>query len=309
MKISIVTPSLNSAEFLDEAIRSVLNQNDRSFEHIVIDGVSTDGTLGIIHKYPHLKWVSEKDHSKTEAVNKGLKKADGDILTWLCVDDVFMPHTFQKVREYFQTHSDCQVLVGRAKVIDYQGKVLFDQEETKDVSHKGLVRFWKNPLLPQPSLFFRRRVLEEAGYLNETIPSYMDYDYFLRISRNFRIERSGDFFSLIRLHDGSESVRHIADGSRDSYFYRISRHYWGPVSSTSFWGHAFSFALHAPGLAWRNHYDKFAFAARKKTGVFNGRNFRKEEALKITPLFFKYPLPFVVSSIKMLFRRFRGTCA
>jgi glycosyltransferase involved in cell wall biosynthesis len=302
MKISIITPSLNSADFLDEAIRSVLNQSDRSFEHIVIDGISTDATLDIIRRYPHLKWVSEKDRSKTEAVNKGLKLADGDILTWLCADDALTPHTFQRVRDYFQTHPECQVLVGRAKVIDKQGKVLFDQEETKDVTHEGLVRFWKNPLLPQPSLFFRRRILKEVGYLDEAIPSYMDYDYFLRISRSFRIQKCGDFFSLIRLHDGSESVRHIADGTRDGYFYRISRRYWKG-------GDALSYIWHAPGLAWRRHYDKFAFAARKKTGVFNGRDFRSGEALKITPLFFRYPLPFMVSSVKMLLRRFRGTCA
>ncbi len=98
-KISIVTPSYNSAEFIEDCIQSVLKQNYPNFEHIIIDGGSTDGTVEILKKYPHLKWISEPDEGQSDALNKGFKKAEGDIIGWLNSDDVYLPGTFNKVAD------------------------------------------------------------------------------------------------------------------------------------------------------------------------------------------------------------------
>ena len=94
-KISIVTPSYNSAKFIEDCIQSVLKQNYPNFEHIVIDGGSTDGTVEILKQYPHLKWISEPDEGQSDALNKGFKMAEGDILGWLNADDVYLKNVFQ----------------------------------------------------------------------------------------------------------------------------------------------------------------------------------------------------------------------
>src|SRR6202012_2755610 len=95
MKISIITPSYNQGQFIEDAIRSVLDQGYPDFEHIVIDNCSTDGTLDVLRKYPHIKWVSEPDGGQSAALNKGFRMSTGDVLAWLNCDDFYLPGAFQ----------------------------------------------------------------------------------------------------------------------------------------------------------------------------------------------------------------------
>ena len=94
MKISVVTPSYNQGEFIEDAINSVLNQDYDDFEHIIVDGLSTDNTIDILKKYDHLKWVSEEDDGQSDALNKGFKKASSDTICWLNADDYLLNDTF-----------------------------------------------------------------------------------------------------------------------------------------------------------------------------------------------------------------------
>ncbi len=94
MKISIVTPSYNQGQYIEDAIKSVLAQNYENFEHIIVDACSSDNTLTVLKKYPHLKWVSEPDEGQSDALNKGFEKASGDIIGWLNADDYFLPNAF-----------------------------------------------------------------------------------------------------------------------------------------------------------------------------------------------------------------------
>ena len=96
-KISIVSPSFNQGQYIEEAIQSVLNQGYENFEHIIIDACSTDNTLEILKKYSHLKWISEPDEGQSDALNKGFKLATGDIIGWLNVDDIYLSNTFKDV--------------------------------------------------------------------------------------------------------------------------------------------------------------------------------------------------------------------
>ena len=104
-KISIVSPSYNQSDFIEEAILSVLHQNYPNFEHIIIDGGSTDRTVELLKKYPHLIWVSEPDEGQSDAINKGFKLATGDIIGWLNVDDYYLADTFQKVNRHLSDSS------------------------------------------------------------------------------------------------------------------------------------------------------------------------------------------------------------
>ena len=96
--ISIVTPSYNQGKFIEDTIQSVFKQNYPNFEHIIIDNCSTDGTVEILKKYSHLKWISEPDRGQTDAMNKALEMSDGDLIVYLNADDEFYPNIFKKVR-------------------------------------------------------------------------------------------------------------------------------------------------------------------------------------------------------------------
>ena len=90
MKISIITPSYNQAEFIKRTIQSVLSQNYKNFEYIIVDGGSTDETLSILKKYGNkIRWISEKDNGQSDAINKGLKMATGKIVAYLNSDDTY----------------------------------------------------------------------------------------------------------------------------------------------------------------------------------------------------------------------------
>src|SRR5882762_2861563 len=97
MRISIITPSFNQGKFIEDAIQSVLIQNYPDIEHIVIDNCSTDNTMEVLKKYPHLKWISAKDRGQSDALNKGFDLATGEIIGWLNCDDFYLPGAFQTV--------------------------------------------------------------------------------------------------------------------------------------------------------------------------------------------------------------------
>lgn len=193
-KISIVTPSYNQAQFIRATIDSVLSQDYPNLEYFVIDGGSTDGTIEILKSYGKgLNWVSKQDRGQTDAINKGLKMATGEVLAYLNSDDILLPGSLHKVGEYFGKHPDCNWLTGDCNVIGVDGSIL--------LSHNWLVSGYKKLLLklyspftlkvvdnmfPQPSTFWSRHAYEKIGTFNESFHYVMDYDYWLRLSKYFK---------------------------------------------------------------------------------------------------------------------------
>ena len=127
-KISIVTPSYNQVKFLERTILSILNQNYPNLEYIIIDGGSTDGSVEIIKKYEKYLacWVSEKDKGQSDAINKGFKKASGDIIAWQNSDDIYLPGVFEKVALLFSKRKDMDVVFGNIYLIDENDNILRD---------------------------------------------------------------------------------------------------------------------------------------------------------------------------------------
>ncbi len=126
-KISIITPSFNQGQFIDETIQSVLSQNYESFEHIIIDGGSTDKTIEILKKYPHLIWVSEPDQGQSDALNKGFKMAKSEWVLWLNADDVLLPNALNNY--HYRTIKN-----PKADVI--HGHMLFFRDGTNEITKK-----------------------------------------------------------------------------------------------------------------------------------------------------------------------------
>jgi glycosyltransferase involved in cell wall biosynthesis len=206
--VSVVTPSLNQAPYLREAIESVRAQDYPHIEHLVVDGGSTDGTLEVLREYDHLRWVSEPDRGQSHALNKGFALATGDVLGWLNADDAYLPHAVgQGLRAL---HEDGVELV-YADVT----RVNDDGVDPRRIRSRARWDLWTELNLGcgiySPSVFFSRAAYEAVGAVDEGLELTMDYDLWLRIGRRFGARHVDDVWSIQRVHDDAKSVRHYDD--------------------------------------------------------------------------------------------------
>jgi len=252
--ISIITPSLNQGMYIEDNIESVLNQGYPHVEHIIIDGSSTDGTIDILKKYEHLIWVSEKDGGQSEAINKGFKKARGEIIGWLNSDDCYEPGAFfTVVAELDKVHGK-YIVSGDCSVIDDRGnRVGYCKGRCSD--HRDLIKYWdRDYTIPQPSVFFYRDILDECGYLDETLHFGMDYEFWLRISKHRQIHYIEKPLAKIRVHDRAKSGPGYEVFERE--WFRVSKQYWGSLLSINYYRHLFM------ALCFRSHLMRISAYTR-----------------------------------------------
>lgn len=210
-KISIITPSYNQGEFIEQTIRSVLSQNYPNLEYIVIDGGSTDSTLSVLKKYQHaLRFISEPDRGQSDAINKGLSMISGDIVGFINSDDYFEPDCFRSVADFFTSNPDAQWVTGTCRIVDESGS-----EVRKEVTRykNFFLRFLRRfeifcvvQFISQPSTFWRKRVVGEIGMFDVSLRYDMDYDYWLRIWKRYPLYFIDSFLSSYRVHSRSKAV-------------------------------------------------------------------------------------------------------
>lgn len=180
-RISIVTPSYNQGQFLEETIRSVLLQGYPNLEYFIIDGGSSDGSVEIIRRYaPWIDyWVSEPDRGQSHAINKGLARTTGEILCWLNSDDVLLPGSLWAVGSFFAAHPKDLLVSGQAIWRDSAGRHIGDHTLTVHV-FRDLLRYHQGRFLAQPAVFMRRELVQRTGPLDEDLTYTMDLDLWLR---------------------------------------------------------------------------------------------------------------------------------
>lgn len=201
--VSIVTPSLNQAAFIETTIASVESQDYPNVEHIVIDGGSSDGTIAVLKKHPHLDWLSEPDGGQSSAINKGFRRVRGEIIGWLNSDDVYNAGAIREAVAYLVTHPETALVYGDYQEIDSNGAVIdivrvreFDLEYELNVAN----------IIPQPSVFFRRSILDTVGFLSESYHYSFDVEYWIRIARaGLRIDHVSSVWSGFRRHSSSKT--------------------------------------------------------------------------------------------------------
>jgi glycosyltransferase involved in cell wall biosynthesis len=206
--VSIVTPSLNQARYLREAIESVRAQTHSPLEHIVVDGGSTDGTLDILSDYRDLRWTSEPDRGQSHALNKGFDLAAGEILGWLNADDAYDPDAVAQAVAAIRE-------IGAALVYADVTRVNDDGVNPRRIHSRPAFDLWTELNLGcgiySPAVFFTRAALDAAGPLDESLHLTMDYDLWLRIGKRFPIRRVDAVWAVQRIHDDAKTIRHYDD--------------------------------------------------------------------------------------------------
>jgi glycosyltransferase involved in cell wall biosynthesis len=198
-KISIVTPSYNQGQFIEETIRSVLLQGYPNIEYCIVDGGSTDNTLEVIRKYEEQInwWVSEKDFGQSHAINKGFARTSGDILAWLCSDDVYAPGALQRVAIELSGREK-SMLVGASVITDGPDSLEGRKDDRFPPFHEMA---YNVKTLPQPSVFWTRDLWDVTGPLKENLFYVMDYDLWLRmIPRSESVVHIDEVLSYQRRH-------------------------------------------------------------------------------------------------------------
>lgn len=226
-KISIITVSFNQVEYIEDNIKSIIEQNYSNVEHIIIDAGSTDGTIGILKKYDkYLNWTSEPDNGQSDGLNKGFKKATGEIIGWINSDDKLSPGALNIVGEYFKTNPNEIAVVGNQAVINESGKLLHIVK-SRSYDYDYLLNHSRG--ITQNSTFFKKSVFDKIGYLDETIHYSMDSDLFIRISSIKNMQYISETLAMFRIQPNSKTAEGIYKFAIDRI--RIRKKYKGDFFS------------------------------------------------------------------------------
>ncbi len=221
MKISIVTPSYNQGDYIEETIRSVLSQaGDCEIEYWIMDGGSSDQTMDICRKYEgRLHFVSEPDKGQVDALNKGFSRATGDILGWLNSDDLYEEGAISCVVESFRREK-FKWCFGNCRNIDENGRQIrkfVTRYKNYNSRHYSRTKLLTKDFIPQPAVFISRAAFENVGLLNPEYNYAMDYDYWLRLADRFPPRYINRYLASFRWHQKSKSKSHFRKAAMEAY--------------------------------------------------------------------------------------------
>ncbi|MGI8502012.1 MAG: glycosyltransferase family 2 protein [Hassallia sp.] len=205
--ISVITPVYNGEQFIESCIKVVINQNCPDAEHLIIDGDSTDRTLQIIKQYadkhPHIRWISEKDKGQSDAMNKGIAMAKGEVLGILNVDDFYEPDVLNRILKIFSFLPEPSLLVGNCNIWNDEGNI-FRINKPSNLNFLGLLRRGNFPV--NPSAYFYHTSLHQKIGLYKVDEHYaMDYDFILRAVQVTNINYVDEIWGNFRFITGTKT--------------------------------------------------------------------------------------------------------
>lgn len=212
MKISIVSPSFNQSKFLSKMLASVKEQTYRDYEHIIFDPGSTDNSIMMLRQYAkeniNADFYVEQDRGQAHAINKGLSRASGEILTWLNTDDYYFDNdALSSVADFFAAHPDVDIAYGRGLRVDPEGRAI--KEAFIHPDRNDFLNTLRESIgILQPSTFFRKSVFDAVGGLDEAWPLQLDYELWIRIAQaGFKFGRIDKVLSKATVHIDAKSTR------------------------------------------------------------------------------------------------------
>jgi glycosyltransferase involved in cell wall biosynthesis len=205
--LSVITPARNMARYLPYTLDSVAALRT-PHEHIVVDGASEDGSVDLLEarEDPHLSWVSEPDTGQTNAVNKGLRMARGELLAWINADDAYIPEVVDRAIEHLEGNPGVGAIFGAVKYVDEHGEVFRTLVPPK-FSWRRYLYF--GAFVTTPTIIWRRELLEQAPSLDERYVDAADYDFFLRLLRGARVDRIDEPMLNFRYHPTSKTTTDV----------------------------------------------------------------------------------------------------
>ncbi|KAF0111856.1 MAG: putative glycosyltransferase [Chloroflexi bacterium] len=212
--VSIITPSYNQASFLEKTICSVLDQDYSNIEYLVADGGSNDGSVEIIKKFSQRIswWVSEKDSGQAEAINKGLKRARGDVIAWINSDDYYIPGAVSEAVQALIDHPEAGFVFGNVRVVDRHGKIL-NHITYGDWGFRELMSFY---IIGQPAVFMRRNVLEKVGLLDSSYHYLLDHQLWLRLALTSGMKYIPRLWATAHYHEGCKNLAQAAEFGKEA---------------------------------------------------------------------------------------------
>jgi glycosyltransferase involved in cell wall biosynthesis len=205
-KISIVTPSLNQGEYIEDSILSVMQQGYENFEHIVVDGGSRDNTLEVLRRYPHVRWVSEPDKGQSDALNKGFRMATGDVVGWLNSDEYYFPGALRTIAELAASNLHADLFYGTGIAVNQDG-LLQRSHTSHDFDFRVLLYY--GCFVPTVGTFFRRHLFEQGFLIDDSYRVVMDYEYFVRLATRGKVfKHSRCLLGVFRWHGSNLSLQH-----------------------------------------------------------------------------------------------------
>ena len=205
-KFTIVTATYNSARTLRDTIESVISQDFKDWEHWVIDGGSKDGTIEMVKEYPHIKWISERDSGLYEAMNKGIQRANGEILLMLNSDDCLTQGALRNVADAFAAHPEWDAAFGDIIYMDGEGNEIYRREEA--VYDYDVLRLSGVCYVIHQTLYVRKALHDRIGvYRHQDFISCADYEFILRMGKSgAKVGHISEYLARYRIHDFGQTA-------------------------------------------------------------------------------------------------------
>ncbi len=237
IQLTLITATRNRREHLARCIESVAAQDYPHKQHVIIDGASDDGTVGLLREraevYPHICWISEPDTSLSQAFNKGLARATGDWVNVLGDDDLILSGAMSRIAGEAAAHPEAGLLVGGCDYINETGEIFFHQEP-RFSSRFDLVECWdhwgREVSIPAPSTWISARALADVGGFRECDQRAMDYRHWIELTRDFEVQIVPQ--TLARFRVAPDSISGGQHAKQWAETLRISRDYWGEFGTS-----------------------------------------------------------------------------
>ncbi|CAB1060959.1 hypothetical protein D1BOALGB6SA_5726 [Olavius sp. associated proteobacterium Delta 1] len=201
-KVSIVTPNYNYENYIGKTIESILKQSYKNIEHIIVDDGSTDNSVDIINSYiseypDRIKLITQKNNGQSNALNKALKRVTGDIIGWINSDDTFCNDSISKIIDAFSKNKTVDIIFGDMNVVDLDGNYIYKRRHLKfSFIQSCFVGFYTT--LSSNTIFWKKKAMDENGYLDENLHYNMDGEFFSRLTRNMKVLHINDSIANFR---------------------------------------------------------------------------------------------------------------